>query len=159
MELLQTIPGVEVTTSQVLIAETGADMSQFRSAAHLAARAGSCPGRARIRRPVLVDGHPAREQVGGLDAGRVRALRRPDEEHLPGTQYRQIAARRGAKRAAVAVAHSILVSAFHMLDRDEVYRDTDRTGSPATSTPRSKPGVWFTQLERLGHTVALAPTS
>ncbi len=55
-----------------------------------------------------------------------------------GSQFARLAARRGRKRAAVAVAHSILVSAYHMLDRDEPYHDL----GPA----------WFGERDAQAHT-------
>lgn len=72
-----------------------------------------------------------------------------------GAQYRHLAPRRGAKRAIVAVAHSMLVASYYMLERDEPYRDLGadyftRPVDPAVATRRL-----VAQLERLGHTVTL----
>ena len=49
-------------------------------------------------------------------------------------QHQRLAARRGAKRAQVAIAHSILFAVYHMLTRDEPYRDLGPTGTPAATT-------------------------
>jgi hypothetical protein len=57
-------------------------------------------------------------------------------------QYAQIASRRGRKRAALAVAHSMLVSAYYMLTRDEPYRGSATTGS-TSGTPTRTPGAWL----------------
>jgi transposase len=124
LELLQTIPGVGVKTAQVIIAETGADMSRFPSAAHLAAWAGVAP---------------AMHESAGKRAAR-------------------IAARRGKKRASVAVAHSILVSAYHMLQQDEPYRDLGVVWHDQRHRDAHTRRL-VAQLQRLGHTVILEPAA
>ena len=89
IELLQTIPGVGEKVAQVIIAETGADMSRFPTAAHLAAWAGVAPGDPRVRRQALPGAPAARQQVAGRDAGRGGRLGRPDEgRQLPGRPAR-----------------------------------------------------------------------
>lgn len=114
---LKTIPGVDRVTAWGLLAEIGFDMSQFPSAAHLASWAGLCPG--------------SFESAGKRLSGKTRkgshslrrclcqaawALSRQKNNYLAAL-YRRLAARRGGKRAVIAVAHALLVMAFHMLQR------------------------------------------
>jgi hypothetical protein len=73
-----------------------------------------------------------------------------------GAQYARIAARRGKKRAAVAVAHSMLVSAYHMLQRDEPYNDLGVTWHEQRHRDAHTRRL-VAQLQRLGHTVILNP--
>lgn len=123
VERLMTIPGVGRRTAEVLVAEIGTDMRRFRTAAHLASWAGMCPGN--------------HESAGKRATGRTRkgspwlraalieaaqAARRSKGTYL-GAQFGRLAARRGAKKAAVAVGHSILVSAYYLLERDTCYLD------------------------------------
>jgi len=123
IEWLDTIPGISRRTAEVLWAETGGDMSRFPSARHLAAWAGMCPGN--------------NESAGKRRTGRTRKgspwLRHCLVEAAHGaahaknkylsSQYHRIAARRGKKKAQIAVGHSILVIAYHLLTRKEGYSD------------------------------------
>ena len=126
LELLDGIPGVGVRTAEVMLVEMGLDMERFPTADHLAAWAGMAPGN--------------NESAGKRKSGRVRpgnshlrtaliqaahAAARVKESYLS-DQYHRIAARRGSKRAAVAVGHSILVIAYHMLKKKEAYQDLGR---------------------------------
>ncbi len=113
LDLLDTIPGVSRRVAEVLIAEIGADMSRFPSARHLASWAGLCPGN--------------HESAGKRKGGRTRkgspwlrqtlieaahAAARSKKTYI-GAQYRRIAARRGTKKAQVALAHTILIIAYY----------------------------------------------
>lgn len=121
LELLDTIPGVGRRTAEQILAETGTDMNQFPSAAHLCSWAGVSPGN--------------NESAGKRKSGRTRkgnqklrsalveaarAAARTKNTYLS-SQYHRIAARRGANRAAVAVAHSILTIVYHILQRKQPY--------------------------------------
>lgn len=121
--LLDTIPGIGRATAELLVAEIGTDLGRFPSADHLAAWAGLVPGNnesgGRQR--------PGRLRRGNawLRAALVQAAHgaaRSTRTYL-GAQYRRLAARRGAKRAIVAVAHSLLVIAYHVIRRREPYRE------------------------------------
>lgn len=120
---LETIPGVGKKTAELIIAEVGTDMSRFPSHKHLASWAGLCPGNnesagkrssSRTRK-----GDPwLREAL--VEAARAAA--RTKGTYLC-AQYHRIAARRGRKRAAVGVAHTILIIAYHILKHGTVYRE------------------------------------
>jgi transposase len=123
VQLLDTIPGVARQTAQVIVSEIGTDMSRFPTANHLAAWAGVAPGN--------------NESAGKRRSGKTRKGNVPlttaliqaahGVAHTRGTylaaQYHRLAGRRGAKRAAVAVAHSILVIAYYIIQRKEPYRE------------------------------------
>ncbi len=120
--LLDTIPGVGRWTAEVLLAEIGADMSRFPTAGHLASWAGMCPGN--------------QESAGKRQRGRTRKgspwlrVALTEAAYAAGrgktylaAQYRRLIARRGKKRAAIAVGHSILVIVYHLLTRGQPFQD------------------------------------
>ena len=122
VERLMTVPGVSRRTAEVVVAEIGADMGKFPTAGHLASWAGLCPGN--------------HESAGKRHSGKVRrgnrwlkqalvqaawAASRCKEGYLPAL-YRSLA-RRGRKRALIAVAHALLATCYHLLRKGEDYRD------------------------------------
>ena len=156
VELLCTIPGIARRTAEVLIAETGGDMTVFPTAGHLASWAGMCPGND--------------ESAGKRRSGRTRngskwlratlieaakAASRTRDTYLA-AQYQRLRIRRGANKATTAIAHSMLVAAWHMLQTGELYNDP---GSDyyARRDPERTTRRLIAQLERLGHTVTLQP--
>ena len=121
-ERLRTTTGVDRRTAEVVIAELGVDMTPFPSDRHCAAWAGICPGND--------------ESAGKRKSGKTRkgskwlraalteaAWAASRTKSYLGAQYHRIARRRGKKRAAVAVAHSILVIAYHLLKDGTTYQD------------------------------------
>jgi transposase len=123
VRLLDTIPGVARTTAELLLAEVGPDLSRFASAAHLAAWAGLAPGNnesAGKRRA-----GKTRKGSQWLRTGLVQAAQTVARQKNPylAARSRRVAARRGKKRALVAVAHSLLVIAYHVLIRKEPYKE------------------------------------
>ena len=153
---LDTIPGIGRYVAEALIAETGVDMSRFPSAQHLASWAGVCPGN--------------HESAGKRSSGKTRkgspwlralliqaahAAARTRDTYLA-AQYRRLAARRGKNRAAVAVAHTILIIIYHLLVEETEYRDLgaqyfDQRHREAVERRLVR------RLEQLGYTVALTP--
>jgi transposase len=123
VELLDTIPGVNVKTAENILAEMGLDMSRFPTADHLSAWAGLAPGN--------------HESAGKRYSGRRRKGNRPlattmvqaawSAVRTKGTylksRYHRLAARRGKKRAIVGVARSMLVSIWHMLSYRQPYQE------------------------------------
>jgi transposase len=159
IDLLETIPGVGPKVAQVIVAETGADMSRFPTAAHLAAWAGLAPA----MHESAGKQSPAGKRHGNkwLTAMLVEAAgsvgRMHGKNYLAG-QHARLLKRRGMGRAQVAVAHSMLVSAYWMLRRDEPYHDLGadwhRRRSVEAHTRRL-----VAQLEHLGHTVIIDPAA
>lgn len=157
LDLLMTIPGVARRTAEVFIAETGAHMHVFGSAEHLASWAGMCPGN--------------NESAGKHKSGRTRkgskwlrsalaesafAAARTKNTYLA-AQFWRLAGRRGRKRAAVAVGHSILVIAYHVLDRRQPYHDLGGDYFASRMSEQAHTRRLVAQLERLGHHVTLSP--
>jgi len=158
IELLQTIPGVGLKVAQVIIAETGGDMSQFPSAAHLAAWAGVAPAiHESAGRRTPAGARHGNKWLTSMLVEAAGSASRSKNTYLAAQQAR-LASRRGAKRAQVAVAHSILVSAYYMLDRDEPYRDLGPDWLQRRHEQAHTRRL-VAQLERLGHTVVLDPVA
>jgi transposase len=151
---LDAIPGVNRTTIENVIAEIGVDMSVFPDEHHLSSWAGICPGneesagkRLRVRttrknrwlRRALVEAAWA--------AGRAK------RSYL-GAQYRRLSARRGKKRALLAVGHSLLVIFYHMLKSEVEYRDLGVEYFERLDPERLRRSL-VKRLERLGYQVTL----
>ncbi len=121
--LLDTIPGVNQRTAEVILAEMGLDMSRFPTANHLASWAGLAPGNHQSGGKR----YSGRTTKGNkfLSSAMVQAAwpaTRKKGTFLK-ARYHRLAARRGKKRAIVAVAHSMLVSAWHMLTYQQPYQE------------------------------------
>lgn len=121
--LLTTMPGVSDVTAQVMVAEIGVDMERFPSAGHLISWAGLCPkndesaGKRRSTR--IRQGAPWLKTT--LVTSAWGAVRQKDS-YLQ-AQFHRLRARRGAKKAIVAVAASMLTAAYHMLKNGVEYHD------------------------------------
>ncbi|MCA1843537.1 MAG: IS110 family transposase [Actinobacteria bacterium] len=157
VELLMTIPGVGQRIAEVLIAEIGPDMGRFRTSAHLASWAAMCPGN--------------NESAGKHRSGRTRkgskwlrvalveaahAAARSKGTYLS-AQYARLRGRRGPAKAAVAVGHSILVIAYHLISRDQAYSDLGADYFVDRQSKETYKNRLVRQLERMGHTVTLTP--
>jgi transposase len=123
LERLETIPGVGRRTAEAILAEIGPEVSRFPTYRHLASWAGMCPGNdesgGKRRSGKTTKGNP------WLRAALVEAAHaagRTKNTYLS-AQYRRLASRRGKKRAAVAVGHTILVIAYHLLERSCEYEE------------------------------------
>src|SRR3954471_15568247 len=138
LELLQTIPGVGPKVAQVILAETGADMSRFPSAAHLAAWAGLAPGvHESAGRRTPVGARHGNKWLTTMLVEAAAATARMKSTNFLSAQHTRLTARRGTGRAQVAVAHSILVSTYWMLTATSPIRSSARTGWPAATTRRT----------------------
>lgn len=154
LDLLVEIPGVDFIVASIFIAEAGVDMSVFKSGAHFASWAGLCPGN--------------NESAGKQSSGRTRkgnvhlrtalvqaamSAARKRGSYFK-AKFHSIKARRGYKRAAVAMAHRLLITAHHLLSNGEAYRELGDayldTRARATTTRRL-----VARLEQLGHHVEL----
>jgi transposase len=121
---LATITGVGQCVAEVIIAETGADMTRFRTAAHLASWAGVCPGQHESagKRKSGKTRHGNRWLCGALGTAAMAAARTKDTTYL-GARYHRLAPRLGKSKAIVAVEHSILTAVWHILTDDIDYHD------------------------------------
>jgi transposase len=155
---LCTIPGVDRVTAWGLLAEIGLNMSQFPDAQHLASWAGLCPG--------------SYESAGKRKSGKIRKgslwLRRclcqaawavsTKKKNYLSALFRRLAARRGSKRATIAVAHNLLVIAYYILRDQACYQDLgsdyfDRSNPEGLRRRLTK------RLEGLGFKVTLEPSA
>ncbi len=133
-DLIVTIPGISVRVADVIIAETGADMTRFPSAGHLASWAGTCPGSnesaGRVKFTHTRPGNPYLKGALGIAA---MSAARTNNTYLA-AKYRRIASRRGPIKAIVAVEHTMLIAIWNMITT------APATTNPApTSTPDSTP--------------------
>ncbi len=156
VELLDTIPGVARTTAELILAEVGADMSRFPDADHLAAWAGLVPGNHESAGKRLSG--KMRQGSQWLRAGLTQAAHAAARQKncYLSAAYHRLAGRRGKKRAAMAVAHSILVIAYHIIQRREPYKDLgsnyfDERQKVSTANRLTR------RLEKLGYRVVITP--
>ena len=158
LELLDTIPGVGQRAAEIMLAEVGTDLARFPTAKHLASWAGMCPGN--------------KESGGKRLSGKTRkgniwlrhvlfevahAASKTKDTYLA-AQYRRLATRRGKQRALIALGHSILVSAYHILTRRVPYRELGPLYFDVLERQRVQQRL-VQRLERLGYTVNLQPVA
>jgi transposase len=123
VQRLDTIPGVGQAVAEVIVSEVGTDMTRFPTPAHLAAWAGVAPGNNESAGKRL----SSRVRQGNLSLRKALLQAAHAAAHQKNTylsaQYRRIAFRRGPKKAALAVAHSILVIAYRLIERSQDYQE------------------------------------
>ncbi len=157
-DLICSIPGISTLLADVIIAETGADMSIFPSAKHLASWAGTTPGNnesaGKVKSSKTRPGNPYLQ--GALGAAAMVAARNP-RTYL-GARYRRIAATRGPRRANVAVQHTILTVIWHMATTGTLYEDPGGDYYIRRNPERAKARA-LRQLESMGYHVTLDTAS
>ena len=151
---LDPIPGINRRAAQTILAEIGHDMSRFASAAHLASWAGLCPGN--------------HESAGKRRTGKIRfgnrwlkqmlvqcawAASRSKRSYFQ-RMYHRIKARRGHKRALIAIAHALLGTIWHLLQRRSDYTEPNLTSIHHPTPDRLKRHL-VQQLKQLGYQVTL----
>ena len=156
--LWQTVPGVDWVTACSLVAEIGVEMKQFPTAQHLASWAALCPGN--------------HESAGKRKSGKTRdgnkwlrrslcqagwAASRAKDCYLA-TQFKRLAARRGLKRALMAVAHTLLVIGYYILKSGEGYRELGAHYLEQSHKEQLQ-RYFVKRLQRLGLRVSLEPVS
>ena len=154
LESLQTIPGVQKTAGIAILAEIGTDMNRFPSHGHLASWAGMCPGN---------DESAGKQRSGKTRKGNVwlrRALNQAawaashTKQNYLSALYHRLVTRRGKKRANVAVGHSILVTAYHILKTGQPYQDLGHDYFERTRVT-DLTRYYRKRLEKLGFEVTL----
>jgi transposase len=154
MTLLTTIPGIKQHTAEVLLAEVGPTVDPFPTAGQFASWAGMCPGN--------------NESAGKRRTGRTRRANRwlrqavvqagwaasHSKKTYLGARYRRVARRRGAKRALMAVGHTLLVIVYRVLRRREAYREIGADYYDRLQPERLTRHLVH-RLEQLGHKVTL----
>jgi transposase len=156
VELLCTVPGVEVVAAIMILAEIGRDMSRFPTAGHLVAWAGLCPGQ--------------NESAGKRKSSRLRkgapwlktllvqcawaASRKKDSYYK--AQFNRLKSQRGPKKAICAVAASILTAIYHMLKDGVAHKDLGG-GHFDRRSAEQKAKRLVAQLAKLGFHAELQP--
>lgn len=156
---LDAIPGINRRSAQGILAEIGVDMTRFPTAAHLSSWAGLCPGN--------------NESAGKRRSGRCRdgnrwlcqmlvqcawSAARTKRSYFH-QQYHRLKLRRGHKRAVVAVAHSMLVTVWHLLSKPtDPYVDLGPDHFNRTDTDRQRQAL-VRKLKNLGYDVHLVPAA
>ncbi len=158
VETWSSLPGIDRVTAWTIIAEMGADLKQFPTAAHAASWACLCPGE--------------QESAGKRQSGRTRKgnvwLRRAFAQAAWATSvtkgtyfkalYHRLAARKGKKRAIVAVAHALLVTGYMLLWTGRTYKDLGGDYFDRIDRERITKRL-LKRLEKLGHKVSLQPAA
>jgi transposase len=153
LKRLDEVPGIDARSGQIVIAEIGTDMGRFPTPRHLASWAGVCPGN--------------HESAGRRKGGRTRkanpwlkgALTQAawgasrTRRSYYGAQHRRLASRRGARRATVAVAHSLLVTVHSLLSRQASYVDLGADYFSGPRGPEQQAQKIIQKLKRLGYEV------
>ncbi len=146
LDRLDEIPGIGRRAAEQILVEIGTDMSRFPSSAHFASWARVCPGN---------NESAGKRQYASIGAGN-RWLRsalleaawtvsHSRKQTFFTARYRRIAARRGRKRAAIAIAHSLLIAVYHVLKQGVVFQDL----GPSHFDRRNQDAVVRRSLHRL----------
>ncbi len=158
VELLGAITGIGRRTAEVWLAEVGTDLDRFATHSHLASWAGMCPGNnesaGKRTSGKTCKGNP-HLRTALVEAAQAAARKR--DSYLS-AQYRRLAARRGKKKAIIALGHSLLIIAYHVLKRRVDFQDL----GPTYFDERDRTNVerrLVRRLEGLGYKVALEPVA
>jgi transposase len=158
LERLDAIPGINRLAAIGVIAEIGVDMSVWRSASHLSAWSGLCPGShesaGRHRKVGVRKGNPHLKRRMIQIATSAVKTNATYYQH----KYQQLAKRRGHKRAIVAIARIILTTIFHMISRGTDYAEVGLP-VPRPVNREKEANRIVMQLQRLGFNVSLTPAN
>ncbi len=156
---LDTIPGFAKRCAEIVIAEIGVDMAQFPTPGHLASWAGLCPGNnesaGKHKSTTTRSGNPW--VTSALVEAAWAAVRTKD--CYLAVRFQRIRKRRGEQRALIAVAHTLLVICWHLLNDGTVYDEIGTDYLAGRDQPERRRKHLVAQLEQLGYTVELAPVA
>jgi transposase len=153
---LDTIPGIAKRTAEIIIAEIGVDMTRFATPGHLASWAGLCPGNnesaGKHRATTTRSGNPWLTSAlveAAWSASRTKGC-------YLGVRFWRIAKRRGQQRALIAIAHTILVICWHLINDETTFDELGTDYLAGRDQPERRRRLLVGQLEQLGYTVTLA---
>jgi len=152
---IEEMPGIGKRSAEVIIAEIGADMSRFPTAAHLASWSGLCPGN--------------NESAGKRKSGKTNKgskhlksiliqcakAAKNNKESFFFAQYQRLVTKRGANRATVAIAHSMLIAIYHMLKDNVPFKDLGSNYYTKFNTDK-KANYYLKKLQELGVSVPVS---
>lgn len=157
-DFLATIPGVSLKVADVIIAETGADMTVFQTPGRLASWAGVCPGSnesaGRIKSAHILPGNKYLKAALGTAA---LSASRSKNTYLA-AKYQRIRFRRSPMIAIVALQHSILTAVWHLLADGECYKDPGADYFTRLDPVKARTSA-IHKLNSLGYNVTLSPTT
>jgi len=156
---LVTIPGVGTKTAQIIVAEIGVDMSRFPTPGHLASWAGVCPGNNES-----AGKHRSTHTRSGnqwLTSALVEAAWAAvhTKNCYLAVRFWRIARRRGQQRALIAIAHTILIISWHLLNDHTTYEELGTDYLARNDNPDRRRRQLVDQLQRLGYQVELTPAA
>jgi transposase len=156
LELVQSIPGIRAVAAAAIVAEIGIDMSRFPTAGHLASWAGVCPSNkesaGKRMTPLMNRGNVwLRSMLGEVAWASIKT-----RTSYFSAQFHRIARRRGRNKAAMAVAHSLLVVIYHVLRDRQPYAELGTDYLDRLDAVRIE-RHHVRRLEQLGYTVNLSP--
>ena len=154
VELMQTTPGIKLRAAQDILAEIGADMSRFATAANLASWAKLCPGNNESAGKRLSGATGKGNNWLKSTLNQVAWAASRTKRSYYSAQYRRLKARRGPKKAIVAVEHSILTALWHMLTNTVPHQDLGADYFNVQNQDRVRRSA-VRRLEKLGYTVTL----
>ena len=156
---LATIPGIAKRTAEIVIAEIGVDMNQFPTPGHLASWAGLCPGNnesaGKHKSTKTRSGTPW--LTSALVEAAWSAVRTKD--CYLAVRFQRIRRRRGEQRALIAIAHTLLVICWHLLNDGTVYQELGADYLAGKDHPDRRRRHLVSQLQKLGYDVELAPVA
>jgi transposase len=158
-ELLTTIPGIQQRGAEIILAEIGVDMGRFATPGHLASWAGVCPGNnesAGKHRSTHTRHGDLWLQSALVEAA--WAAIRTKNSYL-GVRFWRIARRRGQQRAAMAIAHTLLIIIWHMLNDGTIYTEIGVDYLIRNDNPDRRRRHLIKQLQQLGYQVELSPAA
>jgi transposase len=154
-DLICTIPGIGPLVADVIVAETGADMTRFPTPEHLASWAGTSPGHnesaGRVKSTATRPGNPYLQ--GALGAAAMACAQNPTT--YLGARYRRIASRRGPQKANVAIQRKMLTTIWHMGRNGTFYDDPGADFFTRLHPERAKNRAVH-QLQAMGYEVTLS---
>jgi transposase len=158
-DLICSIPGISTTVADVVTAETGGDMSVFATADRLASWAGVCPGNnesaGKVKSTKTRNGNA--HLKGALGIAAMAAGTRTKNTYYS-ARYKRLKARRGGKRAMVAIQHNMLIAIWHMANTGELYNDPGADYYTRLHPERTRRRA-IAQLHALGYDVNLSAAS